>query len=137
MLNAFKARLESVDTVGKTNGTPKDSKTNGDITTKNKPAEPAAADDDEEATLCDLHFIANCQSCSKWDDPDNKEDGDDEDDENWMKHTLSFAKDRLGKDLNWKKKNEEDLVVIDPREREREVRAGKNKDRDKGKGKKW
>jgi len=38
-----------------------------------------------------------------------------------MSHALSFNKDRLGKDLNWKKKNEEDLVVIDPREKTKEL----------------
>jgi peptidyl-prolyl cis-trans isomerase SDCCAG10 len=39
-----------------------------------------------------------------------------------MTHALSFAKDRLGKDLTWKRKNEEELVVIDPREKEKEIK---------------
>ena len=74
--------------------------------------------DDEEASLCALHFIPNCQSCSKWDE----EEADDEDDlgDGWMGHKLTFAKDRLGKDLEWKKKNEE-LSVYDPKEREKEL----------------
>jgi peptidyl-prolyl cis-trans isomerase SDCCAG10 len=39
-----------------------------------------------------------------------------------MSHALSFEKDRLGKDLTWKKKNEEELIVIDPREKEKTIR---------------
>lgn len=91
---------------------------------------PAPDDEDEEATLCDLHFIAHCQSCAQWandtnTNPDNDDAADDGTD--WLGHTLTFAKDRLGKDLKWKEQNEKELVVIDPREREREigVRGGK------------
>jgi peptidyl-prolyl cis-trans isomerase SDCCAG10 len=36
---------------------------------------------------------------------------------------LSFAKDRLGKDLEWKRKNEEELLVIDPREEAKRHKA--------------
>ena len=80
-------------------------------------------DDDEEAELCDLHFIANCQSCRSWDNElSNKANALDDDNEGWMSHALSFEKDRLGKDLNWKKKNEEELVVIDPREKAKDIR---------------
>lgn len=100
------------------------------------------ADDTEEASLCDLHFIANCQSCSSWDQeansgrpeegPDVLPDRDDDDGgTRWMSHSLSFAKDRLGKDLTWKKKNEEELVVIDPREKERGLKQARRKDRDR------
>ncbi|KEF63611.1 uncharacterized protein A1O9_01589 [Exophiala aquamarina CBS 119918] len=133
MLNAFKARLEATSTNGtadrrtRTNGQQKQ----GPTLAK---AEPPP-EDDEEATLCDLHFIANCQSCSRWDETGENADEDADDDEPWMSHTLSFAKDRLGKDLTWKRKNEEELVVIDPRERERDIKLEKRKDRDKGKGK--
>jgi peptidyl-prolyl cis-trans isomerase SDCCAG10 len=109
-----------------------------------KEAEPAAAAGngggdgqggaDEEAELCDLHFIANCQSCTSWD----KQGKDDSDDEGWMSHTLSFAADRLGKDLTNRKKAEEELVVIDPREKARALKEGKRTDRDaKGSGKAW
>jgi peptidyl-prolyl cis-trans isomerase SDCCAG10 len=89
------------------------------------------ADDDEEAHLCDLHFIANCQSCSKWDE--KLADGglateiDEEDDRGWMSHALSFTKDKLGKDLTWRKKAEEELVVIDPREKARELKLERKK----------
>lgn len=147
MLNAFKARLESADSAATSKSTAKHA--NGhksptvDTATSNippiNPTTEAEADDDE-APLCDLHFIANCQSCSRWDSAltgktDNlAEENSDDDGREWLSHSLSFAKDRLGKDLTWKKKNEEELVVIDPREREREVKA-KQKDRDKGKGK--
>lgn len=77
---------------------------------------------DEEAELCDLHFIANCQSCQSWDKHFSERVNAEEDDgKGWMSHALSFDKDRLGKDLNWKRKNEEDLVVIDPREKTKEI----------------
>ena len=82
-----------------------------------------ANDDDDEAELCDLHFIANCQSCQSWhNETANNANGRDDDDQGWMSHALSFEKDRLGKDLNWKKKNEEELVVIDPREKAKDIR---------------
>ncbi|KAK4132941.1 cyclophilin-like protein [Trichocladium antarcticum] len=67
-------------------------------------------DEDEDGEVCDLHFISNCQSCRAWD----KETKDDSDDEGWMSHTLSFAADKLGKDLSYRKKAEDELVVIDP-----------------------
>ncbi|KAK5071935.1 Peptidyl-prolyl isomerase cwc27 [Lithohypha guttulata] len=135
MLNAFKARLESADQGKETS---KDSAaTNG-----NKPhAEDRIPDaPDEEATLCDLHFIANCQSCSDW-AGDNKEaeDVDDEGGKGFLSHSLTFEKDRLGKDLTWKQKNEEELVVIDPREREKEL-GSKKKHGDRngdGKSRNW
>lgn len=71
--------------------------------------------DDEEAEQCDLHFIVGCQSCTSWD----KQEKEESDDEGWMGHKLSFAADRLGKDLNNRRKAEEELVVIDPRAKER------------------
>ena len=147
MLNAFKARLDSIDhqkapsrsTNGHRDNTshiPTDVKMSD---TDPLPITPTA--DDDEATLCDLHFVANCQSCSKWDDPANTEAEEPDTDQQWMSHSLSFAKDRLGKDLTWKRKNEEELVVIDPREKERQLKEGRKKvrDGDKGKGrdKKW
>ncbi|TWU74095.1 Peptidyl-prolyl isomerase cwc27 [Metarhizium rileyi] len=81
---------------------------------------------DDEAALCDLHFIANCQSCTAWD----KQDKEESDDEGWMSHSLSFAADRLGKDLSNRKKAEEELVVIDPREKERTLREDKRAGRE-------
>ena len=80
-------------------------------------------EDDEEAHLCDLHFIANCQSCKSWDQQGNENtEAENEDDKGWMSHALSFEKDRLGKDLTWKRKNEEELVVIDPREKAKDIK---------------
>ena len=96
------------------------------VVTDGNTSKPADNDgeDDEERSVCDLHFIANCQSCRSWDrqeedandDATNGEVGD-----NWMSHTLNFEKDRLGKDLSWKKKNEEELVVIDPRQKAKSI----------------
>ncbi|KAI1745547.1 cyclophilin-like protein [Xylaria scruposa] len=84
-----------------------------------------------EAELCDLHFIANCQSCTSWDNAE-KEDSDDE---GWMSHSLSFAADKLGKDLNYRKKAEEELVVIDPREKARTLKEEKRAQREAQSGK--
>ncbi|MCJ1284252.1 Peptidyl-prolyl isomerase cwc27 [Xylographa opegraphella] len=106
-------------------------------------------EDDDEAQLCDLHFITNCQSCRSWDKAlEEAADDEDNDDGAWMSHALSFEKDRLGKDLTWKRKMEEELVVIDPREKAKDIkdeqrakRAAKNvatssktwdRDRDRG-----
>lgn len=78
-----------------------------------------AADDAAEEEVCDLHFIANCQSCKAWDKAEAK---DESDDEGWMSHSLSFAADKLGKDLRNRKKGEEELIVIDPREKARNIK---------------
>ncbi|KAI0484304.1 cyclophilin-like protein [Xylariaceae sp. FL0804] len=95
-------------------------------------AEPASGEQDGgEAALCDLHFIANCQSCNSWD----KVGGEDSDDEGWMSHSLSFAADKLGKDLKYRKKAEEELVVIDPREKARTLQEEKRARRDAQSGK--
>ncbi|EXJ91882.1 hypothetical protein A1O3_00432 [Capronia epimyces CBS 606.96] len=144
MLNAFKARLEQADNSGK-GGTNKSTQ-NGQPQPQSQPqsqppndpdatvtSQPVPADD-EEAALCDLHFIANCQSCSRWDEGGGGADAelaDDDDGGQWMSHSLTFAKDRLGKDLMWKRKNEEELVVIDPREREKELKLERKRGKEK------
>ncbi|KAI1438547.1 cyclophilin-like protein [Xylaria sp. CBS 124048] len=79
-----------------------------------------------EANVCDLHFINNCQSCTSWD----KAEKEDSDDEGWMSHALSFAADKLGKDLSYRKKAEEELVVIDPREKARTLKEEKRAQRE-------
>lgn len=73
-----------------------------------------------EDEVCDLHFVANCQSCKAWDKAEAK---DDSDDEGWMSHSLSFAADKLGKDLSYRKKAEEELVVIDPLAKARDIKS--------------
>ncbi|KPM40598.1 Peptidyl-prolyl isomerase CWC27 [Neonectria ditissima] len=93
--------------------------------------EGGAQGEGDEASLCDLHFIANCQSCTSWDKQGNEES----DDEGWMSHSLSFAADKLGKDLRNRKKAEEELVVIDPREKARTLKEEKRADRDARQGK--
>lgn len=82
----------------------------------------AAGDGEGEGEVCDLHFIANCQSCRNWDKLEAKEESDDE---GWMTHSLSFAADKLGKDLSYRKKAEEELVVIDPLEKARTLKDEK------------
>ncbi len=110
VLSKFKSKLETAEPVA---------------TTKDKeiPAPTDAekqGDDEEDEAVCDLHFIAGCQSCKAW---DKEEEEEEEDDAGWMSHSLSFAKDRLGKDLEWKRKNEEDLLVIDPLEEAKRHKA--------------
>jgi peptidyl-prolyl cis-trans isomerase SDCCAG10 len=78
--------------------------------------------DEEDAEVCDLHFIANCQSCQSWDKREAEEESSDE---GWMAHTLSFTADKLGKDLSYRKKAEEELVVIDPLEKARTLKEEK------------
>lgn len=117
MLKAFQSRLDKIPPQKQADKTE---------------SAPSAADDainageDEEAELCDLHFIANCQSCTSWD----KQQKEESDDEGWMSHSLSFAADRLGKDLTNRRKAEEELVVIDPREKARALKEGKKAQRD-------
>jgi peptidyl-prolyl cis-trans isomerase SDCCAG10 len=168
MLNAFKARLDSVREVDPVDGRDAD-KASSTIATESRrldgltiaspagptttdPPTPAAAEEEEteETPLCDLHFIAHCQSCSKWDEDllllessnNNPTPANPEEDSTWMSHRLAFGKDTLGKDLNFKKRQAalEELVVIDPREKagvllaaERErVRARKEELRARG-----
>ena len=119
ILNAFRARLEKVAT--NTATSPQlNAETNGKSVSEKTDRAPENINEDEEAAVCDLHFIVDCQSCKSWDAQDEADAGDD--DKGWMSHALSFEKDRLGKDLNWKKKNEEELVVIDPREKAMNIR---------------
>lgn len=140
LFRQFKTRLEDLPPADKQ---PAPTTTNGQSTAPANghsalPTTSIAADDDE-AELCDLHFIANCQSCASWADNDKSDaeaeaDADGEaDDAAWMAHTLSFAKDVLGKDLEWKRKMEE-IEVIDPREKARVLKEeGRRKKKGKGK----
>lgn len=116
-LNSFKSKLEQTAAQKKADAhpVPKDGEKDGD-----------KADEDGEEEVCDLHFIANCQSCKSW-DKDEKEDSDDE---GWMGHTLSFAADKLGKDLSYRKKAEEELVVIDPLAKARTLQEERKSGRD-------
>ena len=131
MLNAFRTRLESAETAtDAVNGTEK-----GKGKEDQPHNEPSPTPDDEEAQLCDLHFIANCQSCSDW--PDESTKNDDDGGRGFLQHSLTFARDRLGKDLEWKKnmrnlKEEDmgDVGIIDVKGKEREV---KEREREKKK----
>ncbi|KAK2019006.1 cyclophilin type peptidyl-prolyl cis-trans isomerase/CLD [Colletotrichum eremochloae] len=115
-LKAFKSKLEQA---------PED-KSNGASSVGNEVAAREEKAGDEEAELCDLHFIADCQSCKAWDQA-AKEDSDDE---GWMSRALSFKADKLGKDLRYRKKAEEELVVIDPREKARTLQEEKKASRE-------
>ncbi|KAI9792273.1 MAG: Peptidyl-prolyl isomerase cwc27 [Peltula sp. TS41687] len=133
MFNAFRAKLDHADndTSRATGGNEEEGEAENTLPpTSSKPKDDRqrGEEDGEEENLCDLHFIVNCQSCRSWDDDVNIESksgntkDEDHNDTGWMAHSLSFAKDRLGKDLAWKKKNEEELVVIDPREKGNEIK---------------
>ncbi|KAF2157937.1 hypothetical protein K461DRAFT_274179, partial [Myriangium duriaei CBS 260.36] len=100
MFNAFRARLGGTAT-----SEPEDKAISGSKDDKAADEQnEKSADAMEEEALCDLHFIANCQSCKAWDGEGKaKGEEDAEDDPNWMAHKLSFAKDTLGKDLEWKR----------------------------------
>ena len=130
-LKAFRAKLESAPPESRESPAPEPNsevsqdQSNGKGVTNN--------DEDEEAALCDLHFIANCQSCQSWEKHvPGDVDAADEDDKGWMSHALNFDKDRLGKDLDWKKKNEDDLVVIDPRVKAKNLKEEHIAKRQKG-----
>ncbi|KAB8075798.1 cyclophilin-like domain-containing protein [Aspergillus leporis] len=125
IFNAFKAKLESADTSAPSSSTHKQ--------TSQTKASAGEEPEDAEAQLCDLHFIANCQSCQTWDTSNGTADGGNagaaEDEGGWLTHELRFGKDRLGKDLNWKREHQDadSLMVIDPREREKELVGGKRR----------
>lgn len=116
MLKMFQSRLEKAPPEKEAEPTPQPE----DGQDGSKPVE------NEDAGLCDLHFIANCQSCTSWD----KQEKEESDDEGWMSHSLSFVADKLGKDLAQRKKGEEELVVIDPREKARTFKEEKKAERD-------
>ena len=97
-------------------------------------ADPDAADD-EEAALCDLHFIANCESCRRWDHLASNPDEEEDDGKGWMSHVLSFERDKKGKDLRNRQKGEDELVVIDPREKAKSLKEEKRGRRDRELGK--
>lgn len=133
ILKAFQSKL---DTAPPERQVPKVSDEPRDTDMKDAPAE----DDDEEAALCDLHFIAQCQSCQKWDAAQKEEEEDDVNDKTWMSHALSFKEDKLGKDLSYRKKAEEELVVIDPLAKARTLKeevAAKRAAKQGGSGRAW
>ncbi|ORY09936.1 cyclophilin-like domain-containing protein, partial [Clohesyomyces aquaticus] len=132
LLSAFKSKLESAPVEDKKMLSPPpvsevNTQHNGAYLPGNGKAK--APPEEEEAVPCDLHFIVGCQSCSAWDKQDQEES---DDDAGWMSHQLTFEKDRLGKDLEWKRKNEQELLVIDPREKTKEL-----KEKGKAKRREW
>jgi peptidyl-prolyl cis-trans isomerase SDCCAG10 len=140
MLEVFKSKLKQVPEENIENGSPA-------LTTQDGSKDKAKAEhegegernggDEEDTEVCDLHFIANCQSCQSWDKREAEEESGDE---GWMAHTLSFAADKLGKDLSYRKKAEEELVVIDPLEKARTLKEEKKAARDArvgGKSRAW
>jgi peptidyl-prolyl cis-trans isomerase SDCCAG10 len=95
-----------------------------DKSTDEKEDIPESGKGKEEEVICDLHFIANCESC-QW--HENKEEGDDK---GWATHKFVAEIDRRGKDLNDRKKEDDDLVVIDPRARARTLKEEKRAERE-------
>lgn len=135
-LNSFKSKLAQAPPEKPAEnipapGTGEDSKEDGTAV-----ASTGAGADGDDDEVCDLHFIANCQSCQAWDKAEA--DHEDSDDEGWMSHSLSFAADKLGKDLSYRKKAEDELVVIDPLAKARDIQAErKSKTRGGSSGRSW
>ncbi|EZF34297.1 peptidyl-prolyl isomerase [Trichophyton mentagrophytes] len=134
MFNAFKAKLESADSVSKSSKPKRSHDASSKPEKKDTDKRPNDQDEEEEQ-VCDLHFVAGCLSCRSWDVPGSERAGaeDDDDDTGWMTHTLQFGKDTLGKDLSWKQKHQEndDLVVIDPRQKEKEITGAGGRKRER------
>jgi peptidyl-prolyl cis-trans isomerase SDCCAG10 len=131
ILKAFKSKLERAP--------PEKEVSKGKSVSEDAEGKNGGAEDDDETALCDLHFIANCQSCQKW-DAQGEEEEEDDDDSGWMFHALSFKEDKLGKDLSYRKKAEEELMVIDPREKTRTLKEEKRAQREAkagGSGRAW
>lgn len=132
ILNAFKSKLAQAP--------PEKEPTKSTSLEDDSEQKDGQAADDEEAALCDLHFIANCLSCKKWDAEEENEADNEDDGIGWMSHALSFKEDKLGKDLSYRKKAEEELVVIDPREKARtlkEERKAQREAKSGGSGRAW
>lgn len=136
-LERFRRKLEKATSPPSTPTPPLDTPTIKQSTTIT--TTPPDSKDEEEYQLCDLHFIPHCQSCKSWDEAhandstlvDSAVGEDDIRPEDFLGHTLRFEKDRLGKDLNWKKEHEYDdgLVLIDPREKSKELAEQRVKER--------
>ncbi|TVY12796.1 Peptidyl-prolyl isomerase CWC27 [Lachnellula arida] len=133
LLNAFKSKLDQAPL-----------STSKEASKATPPPESVAhkdaKEDEEEAALCDLHFIADCQSCKKWDAQADAESDEEVGGVGWMSHALSFKEDKLGKDLSYRKKAEDELVVIDPREKARTLKEEKKAQREAragGSGREW
>lgn len=135
MFNAFKAKLENADSASKSSKSKQSHDTSSKPGVKKDTERQSNDQDEEEEQVCDLHFVAGCLSCRSWDVPESERAGaeDDDDDTGWMTHTLQFGKDTLGKDLSWKQKHQEndDLVVIDPRQKEKEITGAGGRKRER------
>ncbi|KAL9046397.1 MAG: hypothetical protein Q9214_000756 [Letrouitia sp. 1 TL-2023] len=133
MLRAFQEKLENAPQEAEKSSTT--AITNGETLAEKDGLETGQPGEENEDALCDLHFIANCQSCQSWENQASADmDAADDNDQSWMSHSLNFERDRLGKDLTWKKKNEEELVVIDPREKAKGIKEEQRAKRMKGGG---
>lgn len=135
MFNAFKAKLENADSSSKSSKSKRSHDPSSKPGVKKDTERQSNDQDEEEEQVCDLHFVAGCLSCRSWDVPESERAGaeDDDDDTGWMTHTLQFGKDTLGKDLSWKQKHQEndDLVVIDPRQKEKEITGAGGRKRER------
>jgi peptidyl-prolyl cis-trans isomerase SDCCAG10 len=122
LFNAFKARLEGAESQ------PASTTTRGESRARKLDDDEDA--DDEEAQLCDLHFIANCQSCQSWDKSDHPNaSADTREDEGWLTHELRFGKDTLGKDLSWKREHPGDADSFAAGTRRRGLQRDRERER--------
>jgi peptidyl-prolyl cis-trans isomerase SDCCAG10 len=111
-LEQFKRKLEdaSATAVEDDDATAKENSNTSDG--KENFVDKETNDNPDEEAVCDLHFVTNCLSCTPH-LPSLGNPPSPPNDTTWLTHTLTFAKDRLGKDLDWKRRNEE-LAVEDP-----------------------
>ena len=116
---AFQALLSGGTDPKSTPETEATRKSSSGVEKSQQPTSTPSGPDEED--VCDLHFVPDCQSCKRWEEAEQERSDDDLGSESLLGHTLTFAKDRLGKSLEWKRQNETELVVIDPREREKEL----------------
>ncbi|KAL1973506.1 hypothetical protein VTN31DRAFT_6141 [Thermomyces dupontii] len=136
LFNDFKAKLESTTLKSSTTNSTNKKQENASQPRREQENKADEGEEEEEPQPCDLHFIVNCQSCRDTftANADNADGEDDANDTSWMTHRLTFGKDTLGKDLNWKKTHHaeeelDNLMVIDPREKEKEIREAKRREK--------
>jgi peptidyl-prolyl cis-trans isomerase SDCCAG10 len=95
-LSAFKRKLEKAPASEPAPAVIASERQSEDATVDGKvPELPSTAD--EEAALCDLHFIANCQSCTAWDKQEQTGQADDDNDAGWLSQAISFERGKMKK----------------------------------------
>ena len=93
MFKAFKSKLDTTDNDATSAPEDEPSSPGGQ---QDERVEGQGGDADDEAALCDLHFIINCQSCSNW----TNQDEEDDEAGGWLSHTLTSPRTVWGRTWN-------------------------------------